>query len=296
MCISGQIVLGGTDIGRQTVSLMSRIAALARAGHAGPSLVLATIVTALVANEGVAAADLVVFGVAALAGQLSIGWSNDFFDAGRDAAAGRRDKPVVAGLIERPSTLFSAAAAVAVSAAANFALSPRTGVVNAAMLATGWAYNAGLKSTVLSGLTYAVGFGLVPILAATMAPGQPLPRAWTVLAAVLLGLGGHFANVVPDLDSDHVVGVLGLPQRVARSRFGPRAVRLIAIVLLGLASAILAVVAGAPRAVGPTVAFAVSAIIALVGLRGRGRIPFYAALAIGVLDVALLIGYSDALV
>ena len=35
--------------------------------------------------------------VAVLAGQLSTGWSNDWFDAGRDTAVGRTDKPIVAG-------------------------------------------------------------------------------------------------------------------------------------------------------------------------------------------------------
>ena len=35
--------------------------------------------------------------LAVLAGQLSVGWSNDYLDRERDRAAGRTDKPVAAG-------------------------------------------------------------------------------------------------------------------------------------------------------------------------------------------------------
>ena len=42
---------------------------------------------------------LFVFLIAALTGEMSIGWSNDAFDARRDTAAGRMDKPVVSGAI-----------------------------------------------------------------------------------------------------------------------------------------------------------------------------------------------------
>jgi 4-hydroxybenzoate polyprenyltransferase len=39
--------------------------------------------------------------LAVAAGLLSIGWSNDAFDARRDAAAGRTDKPIPMGGISR---------------------------------------------------------------------------------------------------------------------------------------------------------------------------------------------------
>jgi 4-hydroxybenzoate polyprenyltransferase len=265
------------------------VTALARAGHAGPCLVLATIMTAVTARGSVTLGDLVVFGIAVLAGQLSIGWSNDFFDASRDAAAGRRDKPIVTGQISRTSTIVAAVVALMIGAALSFWLSLRTGVVHAAMMTAGWTYNAGLKRTAWSGLAYAVGFGLVPVLATTMWPGQPRPQAWTITVAVLLGLGGHFANAIPDLEGDRLAGVGGLPQRVATSRLGPTAVRFIAISLLVVASLILAVVARAPRAVTPTVIVVLSVIIAFVGLSQRGRTPFHAALAIAVVDVALFV-------
>ena len=57
-------------------------------------------------------------------------------------------------------------------------------------------------------------------------------------AAALVGLGAHFANVLPDLAADRATGVRGLPQQVA-ARWGPGAVRAVALVLLLSASVLL---------------------------------------------------------
>lgn len=264
------------------IGALTSSAALARAGHAGPALVLAGIMTALAANAAAGAGRVLVFALAAVLGQLSIGWSNDVFDASRDAAAARTDKPVATGALRPRVVLVAAVLALVTGGIACFALSPRTGIVNAVMMAAGWAYNAGLKRTVLSVATYVIGFGLIPVFAATMWPDQPIPSAWTIAAAALLGLGGHFANVLPDLDGDLRTGVAGLPQRVARA-FGPFAVRVMALALLAIASVILAV-----RAHTLVVAGAALVLVA-VGLTGRGRVPFMSALAIAVVDVALFV-------
>ena len=45
-------------------------------------------------------------------------------------------------------------------------------------------------------------------------PGAPWPAWWAVLAAALLGVGAHLANVLPDIDGDLATGVRGLPQRL----------------------------------------------------------------------------------
>jgi 4-hydroxybenzoate polyprenyltransferase len=222
---------------------------------------------------------------AVLTGELSIGWSNDYFDADRDSAAGRTDKPLVNGVISGKTVITAALAALAVCVVLSFVISPTTGVVNALMMAAGWGYNAGLKSTAASGLAYAVGFGLIPAFAASTAPGHPGARPWTLAAAALLGVGGHFANVLPDLAGDQVTGVRGLPQRVAE-RFGPTAVRLTALVLLLGATAIIAFAPGSsgwPRWPG----LGAAALLAGVGSRASGRTPFLAAIAIAGINVAL---------
>jgi 4-hydroxybenzoate polyprenyltransferase len=225
---------------------------------------------------------------AVLAGQLSIGWSNDGFDARRDAASGRTDKPVPAGAVGLRAVAVAAAAALAVSVTLSFALGAAAGLINLVMMAAGWAYNAGLKSTLASGLTYVVGFGLIPAFAASTLPGHPAPRAAVTAAAALLGLGAHFANVLPDLAGDEATGVRGLPQRLA-SGAGPAAVRLAALVLLLLASVLLVLTSSAGHRDIALGALAAAALLATVGAFGSGRLPFVAAIGIAAIDVALFV-------
>jgi len=49
-------------------------------------------------------------------------WSNDWFDARRDAAAGRTDKPVPAGQVSRRAVGLAGLAALAVSVLLSFAI------------------------------------------------------------------------------------------------------------------------------------------------------------------------------
>src|SRR6185312_9715219 len=181
---------------------MVRVRALLSASHPGPSLAITAMATVLAAEAAPHGFGPVLVAPAMLAGQLSVGWSNDACDAARDVAAGRTDKPVVRGEITVRSLWV--AAFVSVGAA--------------------WAYNLGLKSTAWSGLMYLLGFGPLPAYAASTLPGQPAPRFWVCVAAGLVGLGAHFANVLPDLDADLRSGVRGLPQIVA-ARWGPGAAR-----------------------------------------------------------------------
>jgi hypothetical protein len=183
-----------------------------------------------------------------------------------------------------------------VGAVGCFILSAPTGVINLVMMAAGWAYNAGLKGTLLSGLMYVIGFGLIPALGASVLPGHPLPRPWTTTAAALLGLGGHFANVLPDLAADRVSGVRGLPQRIAATRGGGLTVRLIALALLLGASALLVLGPGGTLHWWHLGGLGLAAALAAVGAVGSGRTPFIAALAIAGLDVLLFLSRGAALV
>ena len=83
---------------RPSRGLPARAAALVRAAHAGPTVA----VTGFALAFGVLGTDLgpgrlVLLVLVVLTGQLTIGWTNDWADAARDAAAGRADKPVAAG-------------------------------------------------------------------------------------------------------------------------------------------------------------------------------------------------------
>jgi 4-hydroxybenzoate polyprenyltransferase len=271
------------------VGVAERVWALVRAGHPGPSLAISALIAVLAAQAAPhGAGPVALVGPAVVAGQFSIGWSNDFFDAGRDATAGRSDKPVVTGVVSRRATGIAGAAALAASLLLALAIGAAAGLVNAVMMAAGWAYNAGLKSTLASGLTYMLGFGLIPAFAASTLPGEPAPRPVVTAAAAVLGLGAHFANVIHDLDGDRVAGVRGLPQRVA-ARFGPGAVRLTALVLLLAASALLALSAAGPHRWVSLAGLGVAAALATAGAASPGRLPFRAAISIAAIDVALFV-------
>jgi 4-hydroxybenzoate polyprenyltransferase len=265
---------------------MSRARALVVASHPGPCLAITALATLLAARAAPHGIGPVLTAPAMLAGQLSVGWSNDALDSERDAAAGRTDKPIAAGLISKRAVWTAAVISLVAALAMSLAISPATLAVNALLIAAAWAYNLGLKSTLASGLMYLLGFGPIPAFATSTLPGHPLPRWWVTAAAAAVGLGAHFANVLPDLAGDEASGVRGLPQRVA-ARWGSGAVRAVAIALLLGASVALLIAASPARRWVAITGLAVSCALAIVSARGTGRVPFYAAIGIAAVDVVL---------
>lgn len=263
---------------------MPILKALSRTCHPLPSLAITAMFAALIVQVAPHGIGPVAAIPAVLLGELSIGWSNDYFDAARDAMAGRTDKPIVSGAISQRTVLLAAAVAVTASVVLAFSVNSACGTVDLAQMGAGWLYNAGLKITPVSGLAYAIGFGLIPEYATSTAPGVPAARPGVLAAAALLGLGGHLANALPDLDGDRVAGVRGLPNVLA-DRFGPGAVRIITVLLLLGASGFLAV-AGSPWL---WLGFAIAALVAWMGISGGGRTPFFAALLIAGIDVAMFV-------
>jgi 4-hydroxybenzoate polyprenyltransferase len=264
------------------------VRALIAATHPGPAAAVTVVATLLAVAAEVPAARTALVFFAVLAGQASIGWSNDWLDADRDRAVARGDKPVVQGVVE-PAQLRSAAVA---SAALAVVLSLLLGVVPGLLLlvlvASGWAYNAGLKRTWASGLGYVTGFGALPAGVVAAAPGTPVAPWWLVVAGGALGAAAHLANVAPDLEDDLATGVRGLPHRL-----GPRVSAGAGALVLGGASIVLvAGPAGSPSPAGwGVLALAVPAVAvaALAGTTRFSRAAFPAILVLTVLDVALLV-------
>src|SRR3712207_8013721 len=136
-----------------------RVRGLLLATHAGPTVAVTTVATLLAVAAGAGPGRSVLLGAAVLAGQASIGWSNDWLDAGRDRAVDRADKPVVQGAVD-PATLRAAApGAAAVAGVLSLALGLVPGLLLLVLVASGWAYNAGLKRTAVSVVPYVTGFG-----------------------------------------------------------------------------------------------------------------------------------------
>lgn len=273
---------------------MNRVRALITAGHPGPSLFITAIATLLAAEAAPHGAGPVLTAPAMLAGQLSVGWSNDACDARRDAAAGRTDKPAATGAISVRALWVAAFASLAAGLAMALAISVPTALILAVVVGAAWAYNLGLKSTAWSGLMYLAGFGPLPGYATSTLPGHPAPRWPVTAAAALVGLGAHFANVLPDLAADRATGVKGLPQQVA-AQWGPAAVRAAALVLLLTASVLLLIAASPSRRWVAVAGLAAAAGLGAVGARGRGRVPFLASLGIAAIDVVVLVASGQSL-
>ena len=196
--------------------------------------------TALAAGLGLRS---ILLAAAVMSGQLSVGWSNDALDADRDAAAGRRDKPVATGEVSRRATWTAAAGAAALAVPLSFGLGWRAGAAHLIAVALAWIYNVQLKFGVASALPYAGAFGLLPVVVAAALAGAPWPRPALVAAAACCGIAAHFANTVGDTADDARTGVRGLPQRV-----GPSASVVIAAVFVAVAGVLLIVAVGATPA------------------------------------------------
>lgn len=264
-------------------------AGLVRACHPEPVVAVTVLVTALAAASGRGAGGCVLVACAVLAGQLSVGWCNDLVDAGRDAAVGRHDKPLVAGLVDARTVAVAAGVALVLCVPLSLASGAAAGLAHLIGVAAAWGYNLGVKRTFVSWLPYALGFGLLPAFVTLGLPGRPWPPAWSVAAGALLGVGAHFANVLPDIDGDLASGVRGLPQRLGRRR-----VRVLVPVPLFAAAAVL--VFGPPGPVGRAGwgALALTGVLAVAtavpaAAGSRSRLPFLAALLTAAVAVALLI-------
>jgi 4-hydroxybenzoate polyprenyltransferase len=264
------------------------VVAMARATHLGPAVAVTVVAVLLAVAADVGPGRTLLVGAAVLAGQASIGWSNDWIDADRDRAVARVDKPVVQGVVAAGTLRAAALAAAALSVVLSLLLGVVPGLLLLVLVASGWAYNAGLKRTAVSGLPYLTGFGLLPAGVVAAAPGSPTAPWWLVAAGAALGGAAHVANVAPDVAEDLATGVRGLPHRIGAV---PSAVA--GALLLGAATLLLVLgPAGAPDAPGwVAVVLAVPA-VALAALAGRARwrrLAFPAVLLLTVLDVVLLV-------
>lgn len=266
------------------------------ASHFPPTVMVTAFALALSAGIGAGARTTTLVALAVLAGQLSVGWSNDWLDARRDVAVGRADKPVVSGLVTAATLRTAALVALAACVVLSVATGLLPGVVHVVAVGVAWSYNARLKATWWSWAPYAVSFGLLAVFVVLAAPGEGRPAPWAVAAAALLGVGAHVANTLPDLEDDAATGVRGLPHRLGR-----RTSSVLAPVLLAAAS--LLVVVAPPTPPGP-VTWALGALALVLALaagavgvaRPRSRAPFALSMAVAGVCVVLLVLAAPAVV
>ncbi len=219
------------------------------------------------------------------AGQLAIGWGNDYLDRERDRAAERSDKPLATGAVApsvvRNSALVALAACIPLSLASGV---PST-LVHLGAIGSAFAYNAGLKRSPWSPLPYAFSFGLAPAIVSLGLTPSRWPHAWVLAAAALLGIAGHFTQVLPDIDVDRAQGSRGLPQLL-----GARPSAIAAGAMLLAATAI--VTFGPGRTASPLGLIGLSAAVLLTGvlvaaaLADRLRLAFRLTLVVALVAVA----------
>jgi len=260
---------------------------MVRACHPEPTAAVTVVSVVLALAVGLRGGTVALIGTTVLASQLMIGWTNDALDAGRDAAVGRRDKPVPAGMVGARTVGTGAVLAGVAFLSLAFTVGVRPGLVILVAGLAGLAYDWPLKFTALSVLPYLVAFAGLATYVPMARPGAPVPAWWLPTAGALLGAGAHFANALPDLEDDARTGVRGLPHRLGRT------VSTVASAVLLLAAT--GVLAFGPRPVSWASAgtFVAAALVLPAGWwAGRApgsRAPFRAVLVVAVLDVILLV-------
>ena len=265
---------------------MRPLLGLVRACHPEPTAAV-TLAAALLALPGHSAGRVLLVTATVLASQLAVGWSNDAIDADRDAAVGRPDKPIPAGLVPRRVVRWAAVVAAVVTVPLALLSGTAAATVAVTGLVSALLYNWPLKSTVVSVLPYAVSFAALPAFV-VLARGAR-PPGWLLAAGALLGAGAHFANTLPDLADDARTGVRGLPHRL-----GPVGSQVVAAVLLLAATAALAFGPPGPPSWPGLAGFAGAAVVLPIGgytasRRTGSRAAFRAVLVVALVDLVLLV-------
>ncbi len=142
--------------------------------------------------------------------QFAIGVFNDVADAGDDARA-KPYKPLPRGLIETRAAAVAGATLGVIGLAVAATVNVGTLALSAGGLAAGLLYDVGARRTPLSWLPWWGGIVLLP-LAAYAAQELLVPRLLLLVpASLLVALGLHAANVLPDIATDRAAGQRSLP-------------------------------------------------------------------------------------
>lgn len=268
-----------------TVTVRRQLLGFLLACHLGPTLAVTAAVAGLSLAAGRSPVGVLWTAAAVLSGQLSVGWCNDARDARRDLAAGRTTKPVVRGWVTARQLAIGAGVAVTACIPLSYgAFGPIGGSLHLLAVASAWAYDLWLKTTLFSAAPYVLSFGLIPALVTYGLTPSVAPAWWATTAAALVGFGAHLANAAPDVEGDQLVSAGGLVAAI-----GERRARAGAVIALLLASTLLSAQLNVPLPI-QVLAIASLTIVAVAGaLLHGGRHLFNVVLVIALLDVILLL-------
>lgn len=282
-------MISARPYGDRVPGAASVLTGLYRSCHPLPSAAVTATAVLLTAAAGNGPGTCVLAGIAVLAGQLSVGWSNDRIDVHRDRRVGHDGKPLAAGEVPLPVVDSALVAVVALTCVFSLLLGWRAGVLHLLAVAVAWLYNLGVKSTWLSWLPYGLAFGALPAFATLALPRHPWPHPWTIAAAAMLGAAVNFVNAKQTLARDPRSDVHGLPDRIG----GRGSLLLAAALVLGSGALITWSPAGSPTAAGWT-GLAVTVVLVAVGVpllwrRADTRRPFYWLLAVAPVQIIVLV-------
>lgn len=192
---------------------VSKLIALLKASHFGPTVLVTTIAFFFASYywwEG--PAYIIAIGV--FLGQLIVGWSNDIYDYRDDLTHNRRKKPLVAGTITEAELRKWMICMIPGAFFANLfgPLGIKGGLVYMLGIACGVGYNLYFKFTAFSPLPYAIAFAALPSCIAISK--DVAPPLWMWLGGAIFGVAAHFINVLKDMKKDQLSGIQGLPQRL----------------------------------------------------------------------------------
>ena len=197
-------------------SVLARGYVFLRAAHFGPTVIVTT-ASFLLSLSQYSIIDSLRVAIAIFAGQLVVGWSNDFIDAPLDIAAHRTKKPIVSKEINpeqlKKSIVFALIAALLFSLFSPLGITGT--LVHFLGILSATFYNLKLKPTILSPLPYIVSFGALPW--AIYLPAENQPPLWLYLDFMIIAVAFHFFNVLKDFQWDINQGILGLPQRLGKN-------------------------------------------------------------------------------
>ncbi len=156
--------------------------------------------------------------VAAIVGsQATVGVVNDLRDRDIDATA-KPHKPLISGRATVRGAYMLGIASLFIALVTGAAMGWVSLLLVVAMTAAGLIYDLWLKRTAASFLPYVLGLPILPVWAWVCVRDAP-PRLWiTYPLGVLIGLGLHLANALPDAEHDAATGVRGIVQIMGVAR------------------------------------------------------------------------------
>src|SRR6476646_2830646 len=135
---------------------------LLRACHPRQAVLTAAGMAVAAAASGRAAREVGLVLATVLVGQAVLGWDNDLLDQAVDRAAGRTDKPLAAGALERDTVGFTLACAVLLLVPLALSSGITAGLCYLLSVLVGLAANRWLRAGLLSWLPWGVAFALYP--------------------------------------------------------------------------------------------------------------------------------------